>query len=110
VIVVGTLGYALLGIACITTGVRTRRGIGKYAISRKVKVSYEELPSRELTRTSNALLVLAVALLLCATFSLLPKFVVAVLFWATLFPFVLYAVIQRDLRRAAQEIARTKAG
>jgi hypothetical protein len=34
----------------------------------------------------------------------------AVFFFAALFFFVLYVVIQRDLRRAAQEIARTKAG
>jgi hypothetical protein len=109
-IVVGTLSYALLGIACIATGVRTRRGIGKHTISRKVKVSYEELPFRERIRTSNALFALGAALLLCATFSLLPEPVMAVLFLAALFFFVLYVVIQRDLRRAAQEIARTKAG
>jgi hypothetical protein len=110
VIVVGTLGYALLGLACITAGMRTRRGVGKYTISRKVKVSYEELPLRERIRTSNALLVLGAALLLCATFSLLPEPVMAVFFLTALFFFVLYVVIQRDLRRAAQEIARTKAG
>jgi hypothetical protein len=110
VIVVGTLGYALLGLACVTGGVRTRRGIGKYAISRNVKVSYEELPLRERIRTSNALILLGAALLLCSTFSRLPEPVMAVFFFAALFFFVLYVVIQRDLRRAAQEIARTKAG
>ncbi len=110
VIVVGTLGYALLGLACIAVGMRTRRGIGKYTVSRNVKVSYEELPPRERTRTSNALLLLGLVLLLCATFSLFPEPVMAALFLTALFFFVVYIMTQRDLRRAAQEIARTKAG
>ena len=109
-IVVGTLGYALLGIACIVTGVRTRRGVGKYTISRNVKVNYKELPLRERIRTSNALLALGVVLLLCSTFGFLPEIVMAVFFSAGLLFFVIYIVIQRDLRRSAQGIARARLG
>ncbi|MFB4308702.1 hypothetical protein [Actinomadura sp. GTD37] len=108
--IVGTAAYVLLGLACIASGVRTRRGVGNYKVSRSSKVSYGELPRRERVRTGNALLVLGVVLLLCAPFSLLPEAVVAVLFFVALCSFVAYVVIQTGLRRAAQEIARAKAG
>lgn len=108
VIFVGTLAYAVLGLACITAGMRARKGIGQYKVSRTAKVSYNELPRRERIRTGNALLALGAALLLCATFSLLPVPVMVAFFLAALACFVLWVVIQRDLRRAAQEIARTR--
>ncbi|TDB81140.1 hypothetical protein E1264_33160 [Actinomadura sp. KC216] len=110
VIVFGTLGYGLLGLACLTTGMRMRRGIGKYTISRKAKVDYAELPLTERIRASNALLILGTALLLCATFSIVPEPVMALTFLTTLFLFIFYLIVQRDLRRAAQEIARARAG
>jgi hypothetical protein len=110
VIIIGTLGYALLGLACVAVAMRTRRGTGNYTISRNVKVSYGKLPLRERIRTSNALVALGAALLLCATFSLLPTPVMVVFFLTALCLFVLYVVSQRDLRRAAQEIARTEPG
>ncbi|MVZ99262.1 hypothetical protein F8568_002430 [Actinomadura sp. LD22] len=110
VIVVGTVAYAALGLACIAVGVRTRKGVGKYKVSRSAKVSYEELPLRERTRTGNALLVLGVALLLCSPFSLLPGPAVAVVFLVALCCFVAYLVIQVGLRRAAQAVVRAKAG
>ncbi|TDC61352.1 hypothetical protein E1200_28990 [Actinomadura sp. GC306] len=108
-VVVGTLAYALLGVACLATGVKTRRGTGEYSISRKVKVSYEELPPRERVRTSNALFALGTALLVCATYSLVPDPVIAVFFLTAVVLFAVYAVVQRGLRRAAQDIARTRA-
>ena len=108
VIIVGTVAYAVLGLACIAVGVRTRKGVGDYKVSRGVKVGYEELPWRERVRTGNALLALGVALLLCTPFGLLPEVAVAVLFLVALCAFVAYVVIQIGLRRAAQEIARGK--
>jgi Ca2+/Na+ antiporter len=107
VTVFGAVGYVLLGLACLAAGVKTRRGIGNYAVSRNVKVRYKELPIEERIRTGNALLVLGVTLLLCATFGLVPEPVTVVLFLAALCLFVLFVVIQRGLRRAAQQIART---
>ncbi|MEU8123208.1 hypothetical protein AB0C21_31230 [Spirillospora sp. NPDC049024] len=107
--IVGTVAYALLGLACVASGVRARKGVGNYTVSRGVKVPYGELPHRERVRTGNALLVLGVLLLLCTPFGLLPEAAVAVLFLAALSSFVAYAVIQTGLRRAAQEIARGKA-
>lgn len=109
-IVVGTVAYALLGLACISMGVRTRRGVGEYKVSRTVKVGYANLPRRERVRTGNALLVLGAVLLLCTPFSLFPVPVIAVLFLAALVSFIVYTLIQMGLRRAAQEIARTKIG
>ncbi|MDL4818319.1 hypothetical protein [Actinomadura opuntiae] len=109
VIVFGALVYALLGLACIAVGVRTRKGMGEYKVSRRIKVRYDELPLRERMRTGNALLVLGVALLLCSPFGLLPAVAMAVLFLVALCAFVAYLVIQVNLRRAAQEIARAKA-
>jgi len=109
VVIVGTLAYVLLGVACLVAGVKTHRGMGAYSVSRTVKVSYEELPLRERVRTDYALLVLGAALLLCATFSLVPDPVIAVFFLTALVFFVVYVVVQTGLRRAAQEIARTRA-
>jgi membrane protein YqaA with SNARE-associated domain len=108
-VIVGSLAYALLGLACLTAGVKTRRGIGTYRVSRQVRVSYEELPLRERVRTGNALFAFGAALLLCAAFSLVPDPVTAALFLTALLLFVVYVVVQRGLRRAAQEIARTRA-
>lgn len=109
-VIIGTVAYALLGLACVAAGVRTRKGVGNYTVSRSVKVPYEELPQRERVRTGNALLVLGVLLLLCTPFGLLPEAAVVVVFLAALCSFVAYAVIQTGLRRAAQEIVRGKAG
>jgi hypothetical protein len=107
-VILGTVAYALLGFACVVSGVRARKGVGNYTVSRNVKVPYEELPQRERVRTGNALLVLGVVLLLCAPFSVLPEAAVVVLFLAALCSFISYAVIQMGLRRAAQEIVRGK--
>lgn len=109
-IVIGTLSYILMGLVCILIGMRMRKGIGKYTISRSAKVSYHKLPLRERIRTSNSLLALGAALLLAGTYSLVPGPVMTVYFLTALFFFVLYVVIQRDLRRSAQEIARTRQG
>lgn len=108
-VIIGTVAYGLLGLACVAVGVRTRKGVGNYTVSRSVKVPYGELPQRERVRTGNALLVLGVLLLLCTPFGLLPEAAVVV-FLAALCSFVAYAVIQTGLRRAAQEIVRGKAG
>lgn len=110
VIVIGTLAYALLGLVCVAEGVRTRRGVGEYKLSRGVKVSYEKLPLRERTRTANALLVLGAALLLCSPFSLLPEPAIAALFLLALCCFIAYVVIQAGLRRAAQAVVRDRTG
>ncbi|WUH99732.1 hypothetical protein OHR68_40650 [Spirillospora sp. NBC_00431] len=109
-VVVGTVGYVWLGLVCIVVGVRTRRGIGRYMISRRVKVSYEELPLRERVRASNSLFAMGAAFLLCATFSLVPEPVMMLFFLIALLLFVFYVVTQRWLRRAAQEVARSKTG
>ncbi|SNT26820.1 hypothetical protein SAMN05443665_102192 [Actinomadura meyerae] len=108
-VIIGTVAYALLGLACVAAGVRTRNAVGSYSVSRGVKVPYAELPHRERMRTGNALLVLGALLLLCTPFTVLPEAAVAVLFLAALCSFVAYAVIQMGLRRAAQEIARQRA-
>ncbi|MGH3240891.1 MAG: hypothetical protein ACRDNL_10940 [Spirillospora sp.] len=108
--IVGTVGYGWLGLVCIVVGMRMRRGIGRYMISRAVKVSYEELPLRERVRTSNSLIAMGTAFLACATFSVVPEFVMMIFFGVAFGFFVLYVVTQRELRRAAQEVVRSKAG
>lgn len=109
-IVVGTLSYISMGLICLVVGMRMRRGIGRYRISRRVFVHYEELPLKERIKTSNSLLVFGVTLLACATYSKIPDLLMAAFFVMALFFFVLYTVVQRDLRTAAQAVVRSKTG
>lgn len=107
-VVLAAAGPFALGAGCLEFGIRLRKGLGTARLPGGLRVGYDQVPSGTRTRASDANLVLGMAWLSLAVAGLRPGPIVLVPMAILLLCTYPYYSRHRDLRRAAQEAARSR--